>query len=99
MTKIINRKLIVPALLSLIYSTHIHSQQSLKKFEGYYQLANDTTTYLQITPQGNNLVLHQLWDNKEISFERKSDLEYYNDENSFPLKFTSDKNGAITQVL
>src|SRR5689334_3278949 len=100
MTKIIERKFIALALFSLVCGTQIHSQQqSLKKFEGYYQFIDDTTRYLQITSQGNNLILRQLWDGKEINFEHKSDLEYYNDEYSFPLKFTGDKNGVITQVL
>src|SRR5689334_14421945 len=100
MTRIIKRKIILPVLFSLVCATQIHSQQeSLKKFEGYYQFTEDTTRYLQITPQGNNLILHQLWDDKEISFERKSELEFYNGENSFPLKFSSDQKGSITQVL
>jgi len=78
----------------------IHSQQqSLKNFEGYYQFTNDTTTYLHITSQGNNLILHQLWDGEKINFERKSELEFYNGENSFPLKFSKDQKGIISQVL
>jgi hypothetical protein len=99
MNKIINRKLMLLGVFSLVCATQIHSQQqSLKKFEGYYQFTNDTSTYLQITSQGNNLILHQLWDGKEISFEHKSELEFFNQEYSFPLKFGSDQNGIITQV-
>lgn len=99
MNKIINCKFILLGVFSLVCSTQIHSQQrALKEFEGYYQFTNDTTTYLQITSQGNNLILHQLWDGKEISFERKSELEFLNGEYSFPLKFGSDQNGIITQV-
>ena len=100
MKKIINCKCILLAVFSLVWSTQIHSQQQqpLKKFEGYYQFTNDTSTYLQITSQGNNLILHQLWDGKEISFEHKSELEFLNQEYSFPLKFGSDQNGVITQV-
>jgi uncharacterized protein YjhX (UPF0386 family) len=92
-------KFLLLGILSFVCSTQIYSQQdSLKKFEGYYQFTNDTTNYLQITAQGNNLVLHQLWDGKEITFERKSALEFFNQEYSFPLKFESDQNGIITQV-
>ena len=99
MNKIIKCKFFLLVVFSLVYSTQIYSQQgSLKKFEGYYQFTNDTTNYLQITSQGNNLILHQLWDGKEITFERKSELEFYNQEYSFPLKFVSDQNGVITQV-
>ena len=100
MNKIIECKFILLVLFSVVYSTQIHSQdQSLKKFEGYYQFTNDTTTYLQITSQGNSLILHQLWDGKEINFERKSELEFFNGEYSFPLKFSSDQKGGITQVV
>ena len=100
MKKIIQSRFILVVLFCLVYSTQIHSQQPpLKKFEGYYQFTKDTTTYLQITSQGNNLILHQLWDGKDISFERQSDLEFFNGENSFPLKFSSDQTGTITQVL
>jgi len=100
MNKIFERKFILFILFSVLCSPQIHSQdQSLKKFEGYYQFTNDTTTYLQITSQGNSLILHQLWDGKEISFEHKSELEFFNGEYSFPLKFSSDQNGSITQVV
>jgi hypothetical protein len=71
MNKIIKCKSILLALFSLVCSTQIYSQQQpLKKFEGYYQFTNDTTTYLQISAQGNNLILHQLWDDKEITFDQ-----------------------------
>src|SRR4051812_29405094 len=83
-----------------IYSTQIHGQsQPPKKCEGYYRFTSDTATYLQITAKGNNLILHQLWDGKEIVFDHKSDLEFLNEEQSFPLRFSSDENGDITQVL
>jgi hypothetical protein len=100
MNKIITCKFILFAVFSLASSTQLHSQQQdLKKFEGYYQLTNDTSTYLQITSQGNNLILHQLWDGKEISFEHKSDFEFFNQEYSFPLKFSNGQDGNITQVI
>ena len=99
MNKVINRKSMLLTMFILMCSMQIHAQsQDLKKFEGYYRFTGDTTTYLQITAQGNNLILHQLWDDKEISFDRKSELEFFNQEYSFPLKFSSDQNGAITQV-
>jgi len=100
MNKFINSKIILPGVFSLLCSISIFGQQqSQKKFEGYYQLTNDTSVYLQITSQDDHLILHQLWDGREIGFDRKSELEFYNDENSFPLKFSSDQDGTITQVL
>jgi hypothetical protein len=72
---------------------------TLERFEGYYQFQEDTTVYLQITANRNILTLKQLWDGKEINFEQKSDVDFYNQEQSFPLKFTKASNGDIIQVL
>ena len=77
----------------------IQDTQLLKSFEGYYQFQNDKNTFLQIIVKGNNLILKQLWDGKEIVFVQKSELEFFNEEESFPLKFSKGQNGAITQVL
>src|ERR1700730_15662840 len=77
----------------------IKDTQLLKSFEGYYQFQNDKNTFLQIIVKGNNLILKQLWDGKEIVFVQKSELEFFNEEESFPLKFSKDQKGAITQVL
>src|SRR5690349_11437780 len=100
MTRITTCKSILCAVFGLICSTQIFSQQqALKNFEGYYQLSKDTSAYLQISSQENNLILHQLWDGKKISFERKSDLEFFNQEYSFPLKFSNGQDGKITQVV
>src|SRR5437773_3202893 len=77
----------------------IQDTQLLKSFEGYYQFQDYKNTFLQIIAKGNNLILRQLWDGKEIAFVQKSELEFFNEEESFPLKFSKDQNGAITQVL
>ena len=77
----------------------IKDTQLLKSFEGYYQFQNDKNTFLQIIAKGSNLILKQLWDGKEIVFVQKSELEFFNEEESFPLKFSKDQKGAIIQVL
>jgi|GEM_PF-1164697 len=71
----------------------------LTGFEGYYQLDKDKNRYLQILVKDNKLVLKQLWDQREIPFMQKSDLNFYNEQLSFPLTFSKDANGEITQVL
>ena len=71
----------------------------LTEFEGYYQLDKDKDQYLQILVKNDKLILKQLWDQREIVFEQKSDLSFYNDELSFPLTFSKNANGEITQVL
>ena len=77
----------------------VHDTPELKAFEGYYQFQNDNDVFLRITAKGNNLILKQLWDGEEIVFVQKSELEFFNEEKSFPLKFSKDKDGAIIQVL
>jgi uncharacterized protein YjhX (UPF0386 family) len=75
------------------------SIDQLSQFEGYYRLETDSNLYLQILVKNNKLVLKELWDNREITFEQKSDLSFYNDEASFPLAFSKNAKGEITEVL
>ena len=70
--------------------------QDLKAYEGYYKMAD---SYILISAAENGLVLHQMWDNQEISFAPRTGLEFANDAMNFPLKFTKTPDGKITQVL
>ncbi|HZK63018.1 MAG TPA: hypothetical protein VFC34_02670, partial [Puia sp.] len=48
----------------------------------------------------NNLVLKQMWDEKELMFVPQSPLEFSGkDEPGFTLKFIKGNNGTVTQVL
>jgi CubicO group peptidase (beta-lactamase class C family) len=71
----------------------------LKSFEGKYQLQKNKTALIQITVDDDHLLLKQLWDNQELRFSAESDLDFFCLEMPFPLKFTKDKDGDITQVL
>jgi hypothetical protein len=72
----------------------------LKAFEGKYQMkGDDGDNFLQITAANDHLVLKQLWDQREISFSPISPLDFFDGPQTFPLKFTKDKDGAVTQVL
>ena len=55
----------------------------LTGFEGYYHLDKDPNLYLQILVKNNQLVLKQLWDDREILFEQKSALYFFNEQQSF----------------
>ncbi len=68
-------------------------------FEGYYHFDKDKNLYLQIIMKNNKLVLKQLWDDREIPFEQKSALYFYNVQESFPLTFSKDANGEIISLL
>ena len=80
-------------------SGNTESSEHLKPFVGKYQFTNNHMVFLQIMLKDGHVVLKQLWDKQEIPFRQTSDLEFYNDEHQFPLKFTKSKTGKITQVL
>ncbi len=88
-----------PAHSGISKRTATFSTGPLTGFEGYYQLDKDKDRYLQILVKDNKLVLKQLWDQREIPFEQKSDLNFYNEQMSFPLAFSKNASGEITQVL
>jgi hypothetical protein len=101
---------VLPFMITVIFATYpahagdlnhssSFSTKQLTEFEGYYHADNDPNLYLQIMIKNNKLVLKQLWDDREIVFEQKSALYFYNDQQSFPLTFTKDPNGEITKLL
>ncbi|MES2427156.1 MAG: M56 family metallopeptidase [Bacteroidota bacterium] len=74
--------------------------QDLKKFEGKYEYTDKKGMFLQITSNGNGLVLKQLWNNKEIDFVATSQLDFSAKITpDFTLQFTGNDSGNITQVL
>jgi hypothetical protein len=72
-----------------------------KAYEGYYkfQFKPGKDSYIRIMTKNNQLVLNELWSGKEIVFDQKSELDFFNKSENFPLKFTKSQEGAITQVL
>jgi tetratricopeptide (TPR) repeat protein len=72
-----------------------------RAYEGYYkfQFQPGKDEYIKIITKNNHLVLIELWNGNEISFEQKSQLEFFNESRNYPLKFTKTKEGAIIQVL
>jgi hypothetical protein len=98
----------LPFLVTLCLSVHpahawirngtmSFSTVQLNEFEVYYQLDKDKNLYLQILVKNDKLVLKQLWDQREFTFDQKSALHFYNNERSFPLAFSKDANGKITR--
>ena len=79
--------------------TDLPARQDLKPFEGYYQSQDNKDSYIRIQTNGDHLVLVQMWDDHEITFDQSSPLEFATVEGRFPLKFSKDANGAITEVL
>jgi hypothetical protein len=84
--------------------TCLHAQSqtgtnNLSLFAGKYQSNDNKMTFLTISQKDGQLILKQLWDNQEITFKQTGDLTFYNQDRSFPLAFTKDDKGTITQVL
>ena len=53
--------------------------------------------YPEITSTEKGLTLKQLWDGQQINFYPISELEFYNQEKAFPLRFIKQR-GKIVQV-
>ena len=89
------------ALVTLqgLYGQNQAGNTQLSAFAGKYQFTENKMTFLQISAKDSGLLLKQLWDNQEVSFKRTGALTFYNDERSFPLAFTKDSQGKISQVL
>ena len=71
----------------------------LKALEGYYELEGNKDMHLQFTAKNDQLILKQLWDGREVTFDAESELEFFNREFPFPLKFSKDASGKVNQVL
>lgn len=92
---------LVAAMVTLqgLYGQNQAINTQLSAFAGKYQFADNKVAFLQISAKDSGLLLKQLWDNQEIAFKRTGPQTFYNDERSFPLVFTKDSLGKITQVL
>jgi hypothetical protein len=82
-----------------LYGQNQAGNIQLSAFAGKYQFADNKMAFLQISAKDSGLLLKQLWDNQEIAFKRTGGQTFYNDGRSFPLVFTKDSLGKITQVL
>ena len=73
----------------------------LKALEGRYSITSGSgdEMFLQIRATDKGLILKQEWDGQELPFVATSDVDFFCKERQFPLKFTKDKDGNVTQVL
>lgn len=81
---------------------YIHLQpEALKSFEGYYQNKRDDgkMMYLQIEPIADGLKLREGWTGREVMFRPTTPTDFFAQQWRFPLQFTKDDNGNVTQVL
>ena len=70
-----------------------------KSLEGVYEFEGDKSRKLKFTSEDDKLILKQLWDGREVTFEAESEVEFFCRDFDFPLKFTKNPQGESTQVL
>jgi len=77
------------------------SPQKLKVLEGKYTFAfqQGEREFLDIIAKEDHIVLIENWTGNQIKFSPLSELEFVNQERTFPLKFIKDDSGAVTKVL
>ena len=72
--------------------------EQLKKFEGRYQFHKNDKRSVEIIAEKEGLVLHQLWDGKKIPFYPRSEVDFYNEGQTFPLHFVVE-NEKVKQLI
>jgi hypothetical protein len=79
----------------------LNRKDNFKGYEGYYkfQFEQGKDVYIKIITKNNHLVLIETWNGAEITFEQKSELEFFNESRNYPLRFSKTKEGVIIQVL
>jgi hypothetical protein len=76
--------------------------EQLKPFEGKYQQKSgdgDADDFLQIRVQDGHLIVTQLWDHAESPIYPVSPVDFFNEGQTFPIKFTKNTAGAVLQLL
>lgn len=76
-----------------------YKPDQLSAFAAKYVKAGVGDMYLQITATGNRLMLKQSWDGGTLEFYRIDELEFYNDDPGFTLRFEKDANGRISKAF
>jgi hypothetical protein len=67
--------------------------------EGRYEREGNKNLHIEFSTKMEKLILKQEWDGREVTFEPKSELEFFCKDFPFPLKFSKNDQGKITQVL
>lgn len=74
----------------------------LKALEGKYQLKEgdgDADDFLLIAAKDGYLLLTQLWNQQKVEIRPVSPLEFFNDKQTFPIKFIKGTNGMVNQLI
>ena len=74
----------------------------LKACEGKYQLKEgdgDADDFLKITSVDGHLLLTQLWNQQKVNIWPVSALDFFDDKQTFPIRFIKGTDGVISQLV
>ncbi|HEY1212305.1 MAG TPA: hypothetical protein VGE93_01610, partial [Bryobacteraceae bacterium] len=70
-----------------------------KALTSTYTSKDDPDNRIRLSVRGNQLVVTQLWDKKEIPLDALAENYFYNTPESYSLLIKKDDTGAVTGVL
>jgi CubicO group peptidase (beta-lactamase class C family) len=71
----------------------------LKIFTGKFNREDNADIYLQLVARRNRIILTQSWDGNQLEFFRIGDMEFYNADTQFKLRFEKDEAGNISKAF
>ncbi|MBD1386050.1 beta-lactamase family protein [Mucilaginibacter rigui] len=71
----------------------------LNVFTGKFTKLDKADVFLKLEAKRNRIILTQSWDGNKLEFFRIGDLEFYNTDTQFKLRFEKDTSGAIDKAF
>jgi len=75
------------------------TDDQIKALNGVYVSKDDPDNTIRLTGKGDQLILTQLWDRKELVLDALADDYFYNPKESYPLVVLKDDKGNITSII
>ena len=76
------------------------SPEKMNAFAGKYKITDDGhEAVLQFTVVGNSLEVKELWSGKMYTIVPESELVFFAKNGHYPVQFSKDKDGNVTQAL
>jgi hypothetical protein len=71
----------------------------VKKYEGKYRSSDDPDNMVQVVAAGNELIVRELWNKKEIRLQALTNTYFSDSRLSFPLQIILDDKGQAKQLV
>jgi hypothetical protein len=76
------------------------SPEKMQAFAGKYKITDDgREAFLQFTVTGNSLEVKELWSGKLYTIVPESELVFFAKNAYYPVQFSKDKDGNVSQAL